>query len=205
MNQIWIFFTWSLVWTCCWSFNNRYNHNNNHQDEYDYQLDYHRPRDRQIALQLQAKAVENQGKSLLREAGDIGTQNTRSKESTNRSRPPSKVLLYQHFACFQQKCYYLCHVTSKTSYSVTLLSQLPGRLCTITYQRNGTIEFAKLCTFRDNASFASKAKINIFWGEFGRSRNCFPKLFISCFAFVVIQCTEKPQHGHFGLHFFRRL
>ena len=80
MNQIWIFFTWSLVWTCCWSFNNRYNHNNDHdqhhhnqQDEYDYQLDYHRPRDRQIALQLQAKAVENQGKSLLREAGDIGT------------------------------------------------------------------------------------------------------------------------------------
>jgi len=67
MNQIWIFFTWSLVWTCCWSFNNRYNHNNDHdqhhhhqQDEYDYQLDYHRPRDRQIALQLQAKAVENQ-------------------------------------------------------------------------------------------------------------------------------------------------
>ena len=90
MNQIWIFFTWSLVWTCCWSFNNRYNHNDNHQDEYDYQLDYHRPRDRQIALQLQAKAVENQGKSLLREAGDIGTQNTRSKESTNRSRPHPK-------------------------------------------------------------------------------------------------------------------
>ena len=27
----------------------------------DYQLDYHRPRDREIALQLQAKAVENQG------------------------------------------------------------------------------------------------------------------------------------------------
>ena len=31
-------------------------------DYYDYyQLDYHRPRDRQIALQLQAKDVENQG------------------------------------------------------------------------------------------------------------------------------------------------
>lgn len=33
-------------------------------DDY-YQLDYHRPRDRQIALQLQAKAVENQGKLIL--------------------------------------------------------------------------------------------------------------------------------------------
>ena len=30
-------------------------------DDYDYHLDYHRPRDREIALQLQAKAVENQG------------------------------------------------------------------------------------------------------------------------------------------------
>ena len=32
-------------------------------DENDdfYQLDYHRPRDREIALHMQAKAVENQG------------------------------------------------------------------------------------------------------------------------------------------------
>ena len=31
-------------------------------NDYDYyQLDYHRPRDQQIALHLQAKAVENQG------------------------------------------------------------------------------------------------------------------------------------------------
>lgn len=30
--------------------------------DYDYyQLDYHRPRDRQVALNLQAKAVKNQG------------------------------------------------------------------------------------------------------------------------------------------------
>ena len=79
MNQIWIFFTWSLVWTCCWSFNNRYNddhhqHRHHQQDDYDYQLDYHRPRDRQIALQLQAKAVENQGKSLLRSSRQGGQQ-----------------------------------------------------------------------------------------------------------------------------------
>ena len=36
-------------------------------DDYDYyhQLDYHRPRDRDIALRLQAKAVENQGNLLI--------------------------------------------------------------------------------------------------------------------------------------------
>ena len=51
--KIWILTC--LVWTCGWSFNQFV------EDDYDYQLDYHRPRDRQIALQLQAKAVENQG------------------------------------------------------------------------------------------------------------------------------------------------
>ena len=51
------------IWTClaAWTYGLVWSFHHYEDDEYDYQLDYHRPRDRQIALQLQAKAVENQG------------------------------------------------------------------------------------------------------------------------------------------------
>ena len=51
------------IWTClaAWTYGLVWSIHHYEDDEYDYQLDYHRPRDRQIALQLQAKAVENQG------------------------------------------------------------------------------------------------------------------------------------------------
>lgn len=59
MNRLVVFFT--LLWRISIAGQDQEGGGGGY-DYYDYhQLDYHRPRDRQIALHLQAKAVENQG------------------------------------------------------------------------------------------------------------------------------------------------
>ena len=53
-------------------------------NDYDYyQLDYHRPRDREIALHLQAKAVKNQG--------SLNIFTLRSLSSSVRPVPPEEL------------------------------------------------------------------------------------------------------------------